>query len=140
MAKDEIFQPNWISPPGETIADILEERDLSLVQFAQRMECKPEFANQLLTGREAITVAIARRLESILGGSASFWITRESQYRADAVRLNRESQPSAAEEWLEEIPLRDMISFGWIKPASSSLLPERQLSNLLPCARRRSVA
>ena len=120
MTKDEIFQPNWISAPGETIADILEERDLSLAQFARRMDCRREFANELLTGREEITATIARRLEVILGGSASFWITRESQYRADAVRLNRGSQPSAAEEWLQEIPLKDMINFGWIKPASYS--------------------
>jgi HTH-type transcriptional regulator / antitoxin HigA len=129
VAKNGIFEPNWISAPGETIADILEERDLSLVQFAQRMECRLEFANQLLRGREAITGPIARRLESILGGSASFWMTRESQYRADTVRLNRESQSSAAEEWLKEIPLRDMISFGWIKPVSSST-PARETACL----------
>ena len=129
MVKDEIFQPNWISAPGETIADILEERDLSLVQFARRMECRPEFANELLTGREAITVEIARRLERILGSSASFWMTRESQYRADAVRLKRESRLSAAEEWLQELPLKDMISFGWIKPISSSA-PARETACL----------
>jgi HTH-type transcriptional regulator/antitoxin HigA len=129
VVKEEIFQPNWISAPGETIADILEQRDLSLVQFARRMECRPEFANELLTGREAITVEIARRLERILGSSASFWMTRESQYRADAVRLKRESRLSAAEEWLQELPLKDMISFGWIKPISSSA-PARETACL----------
>ena len=120
MAKDAIFQPNWVSAPGETIADILEERDLSLAQFAQRMECRPEFANELLEGREAITIGIARRLEHNLGGSASFCMTRESQYRTDVARLRREAQRSADEEWLREIPVSDMINFGWIKPVPSS--------------------
>jgi hypothetical protein len=30
------FTPDWVSPPGDTIADLLEERDWTQVQFAER--------------------------------------------------------------------------------------------------------
>ena len=36
-----------------------------MAQFAQRIECQPEFAKQVLEGREPITIGIARRLFGI---------------------------------------------------------------------------
>ena len=31
------FTPNWVSPPGETILDLLEEHDWTQEQLAQRL-------------------------------------------------------------------------------------------------------
>jgi len=30
------FQPDWVSPPGDTIADLLEEKGWTQAEFAQR--------------------------------------------------------------------------------------------------------
>ena len=120
MPRNAEFRPKWVSPPGETIADILQDRNLSLAELAQRMARAPKQVNELLDGRAAITSEVARQLASILGGSADFWRTRESQYRADLSRLRKEARSAVADEkWLREIPVRDMINFGWIKPESS---------------------
>lgn len=31
------FTPDWVSPPGDTIADLLEERDWTQAQLADRL-------------------------------------------------------------------------------------------------------
>jgi addiction module HigA family antidote len=115
MAKKDHFRPDWASPPGETIADILEERGLSAAELAEGLGRTPAYASELVHGREVITAEVARYLEAFLGGSAVFWMNRESQYREDLARLQRESQDIALRAWLGELPLRDMIKFGWLE-------------------------
>lgn len=120
MARDDEFQPDWCSAPGDTMTDILEERDLSLVEFAERMGHTPKHARDLLDGRATITMEIADRLEGILGASIAFWINRESQYREDFARLQSEIPGASDKEWLRELPVKDMIKFGWIEPNPDS--------------------
>ncbi len=75
------FSPDWISPPGETIADILEERDWTQIDFAERMGQSTKHISLLLNGKAAITEETALKLESVLGSTAGFWLNREVQYR-----------------------------------------------------------
>ena len=105
------FRPDWTSAPGDTIADILRERDLSEVEFAQRIGRTPEGVKDLLQGRSAITIAVARQLEQVLGASVEFWMARDFQYRQDIAKLNLTDK-----EWLAELPIGDMIKFGWLTP------------------------
>lgn len=112
MTSNQEFRPNWASAPGDTIADILKERDLSVLQFAKRMGNTSGDANDLLQGRTTITLAIARQLKRVLGASVEFWMSRDFQYREGIARLHLSD-----EEWISEIPLGDMIKFGWLSPA-----------------------
>ncbi len=114
------FQPDWASPPGETIADLLNERDISPAEFARRLGQDTHFANNLLDGHAAITADLARKIATLLGASESFWLNREQQYR-DAInrRLNGLDR-KAANEWLRSLPLQDMVKFGWIRAGHDS--------------------
>lgn len=123
MVRSADFLPDWVSAPGDTVADILEEREISTVEFARRMGQPPEYVYDLLRGRARITSETAHRLEAVLGASATFWITRETQYREDLFRLRREAPLEDEARWLRELPVRDMIKFGWIAPVRS--LPEK---------------
>ena len=111
MFSTQEFHPDWASAPGETISDILRERSLSETKFAQQMGHTPEDAKDLLQGRATITLAVARRLERVLGASVEFWMSRDYQYRQDIARLH-----AANQEWLTELPIGDMIKFGWLGP------------------------
>jgi Zn-dependent peptidase ImmA (M78 family) len=75
------------------------------------MEETTEQATDLLQGRATITIGIARRLERVLGASVEFWMSRDFQYRQDSARLHAPDR-----QWLSELPLGDMIKFGWVKP------------------------
>jgi len=115
MAEAAAFQPNWFSPPGDTIADILAERGLSLAHFARRMGTSILGAEKLTVGDAHIDEAVAARLEHVLGPSAAFWVNRERQYRLDVARLRSSSGEMIDREWLQQLPVGDMIKFGWIK-------------------------
>jgi plasmid maintenance system antidote protein VapI/Zn-dependent peptidase ImmA (M78 family) len=109
------FHPDWASPPGDTISDILGERHLSEVEFASQLGRSLDEARSLIRGRTSITIAIARQLETVLGASVEFWMSRDFQYQQDITRINH-----ANEKWLSTLPLTDMIKFGWLsRPAPS---------------------
>jgi len=106
------FRPDWVSAPGDTIRDILRERGLSVADFARQIGYTVQQATELLQGRTAITIAIARSLERHFGASVAFWMSRDFQYRQDATRL----QPDDS-GWLTELPIVDMVKYGWLSPA-----------------------
>jgi HTH-type transcriptional regulator/antitoxin HigA len=112
MLSTDEFRPNWSSAPGDTIADLLRERHLSLIDFARRIGQTPDAVTGLLEGRATITIGIARKLEEVLGASVEFWMSRDFQYRRDVSRLHQ-----IDEEWLAELPVGDMIKFGWLRPS-----------------------
>lgn len=117
MAEKNEFQPDWISVPGDTIIDLLEERNLSPTEFALRMQLTIEETNELLHGGARITTETARRLEIVLGGSIEFWMARELNYQQDVARRRRQHLSSKPEEWMSELPVKDMIKFGWLQSA-----------------------
>ncbi|MCP3962155.1 MAG: ImmA/IrrE family metallo-endopeptidase [bacterium] len=111
MTNSQEFRPDWVSAPGDTIADILKERELSVAEFAQRIGHTTQDTTDLLQGRATITIGVARRLERALGASVEFWMSRDYQYRQDIGGLYADEK-----EWLAEFPIGDMIKFGWIDP------------------------
>lgn len=113
------FDPDWISPPGDTISDVLEERVLSRIEFARRMDYTPKQVDELLRGKAPITADIAQKLEAVLGASAVFWMNREAQYREAVARKNDEEHRVEQLNWLNELPVKDMINFGWIEHATT---------------------
>lgn len=129
MIENNTFQPYWASPPGETMADILEERNISPIKFADQIGYTEGHTNDLLHGNLSITIEIAQQLERILGGSATFWMNRESQYREDMARLQIKPPDSADEGWLNELPVKDMIKFGWLNT------PHRPAEIMAECLR-----
>jgi len=112
MSTRQEFRPDWASAPGDTICDILEERSISLSEFGRLIGRTPERTKELLQGRAAITIALARQLERALGGSVEFWMSRDFQFRSDVAKLRK-----AEINWISELPVGDMIRFGWLKPA-----------------------
>ena len=87
MTKAAAFQPDWTSPPGDTIAEILALRRFSLADFARRIDATVALARDLTRGVAGIDNELAKRLENVLGPSARFWLRREQQYRDDLARI-----------------------------------------------------
>ena len=86
------FEPKWpLPPPGDTILDILEEKNLTLEEFARRTGYTIKHVNRLVRGETAITGNTALLLNRVLGGSAEFWLSREANYRKAKTRFE-ESQ------------------------------------------------
>ncbi len=109
----------WVSPPGDTIEDLLEERCWSKKELATRLGCTPKHVSELLKGQAPIHAEQAEQLARVLGSTTEFWLAREVQYRA-ALRRRDAAEHLAATEGalLQELPLRWMVQEG--------LVPDRQ--------------
>ncbi|MEX0961094.1 MAG: ImmA/IrrE family metallo-endopeptidase [Burkholderiales bacterium] len=110
----DTFRPDWISPPGETIFDILRLRNISEIDFARRICQDVNEVRALILGNKPITHDIAEKLESVLGASSAFWERREHKYR-DAIRkLEGQANNNSVREWLNDLPVAEMMKEGWI--------------------------
>jgi len=103
------FEPDWVSPPGDTIAELLEERGWTQEELAQRIDYSSKHVSQLINGKVPLTDDAAVRLNSVLGVSVSFWLTREAQYRERLARQEAKARFAAWQDWLERIPVRQLM-------------------------------
>lgn len=102
MASARSFRPDWISAPGGTIDDLLEERGWTQAELAERLDFTPKHVNDLVSGRAPISPQAATRLSLVLGSTADFWLVREAQYQAAVEHSNAVEAAAAHEEWLDE--------------------------------------
>lgn len=122
------YNPDVVSPPGETLLDILDERGMSQAELAERTGHAKKTINEIIKGKAALTPETAIQLERVLGIPASFWNTRESNYQE---YLARQEERRILEEylpWMEKFPVRNMIKLGWIAEKGDQI---NQLEELL---------
>jgi HTH-type transcriptional regulator/antitoxin HigA len=118
MTESLDFQPDWVSSPGETIEDILDERSWTKAEFARRTGFTRKHVNEIVKGRAPITVETAERLSRVLGSTTEFWMVRDAQYRVAIDRKQSFRKAWAEASWLSEIPVAWMRKQQWIGPAS----------------------
>jgi HTH-type transcriptional regulator/antitoxin HigA len=87
-----------------------------VADLADAMGAMEEVAKGLVEGTLIIDRDLAGQLASALDTSREFWLHRQSQYSNDTERLQEDA---AGKAWLRELPIRDMIKFGWIKAANT---------------------
>ncbi|MEQ8757399.1 MAG: helix-turn-helix domain-containing protein [Coleofasciculus sp. G1-WW12-02] len=110
----QTFTPDWISPPGDTIADLIEEREWSQTDLAKRLDYTPKHVSLLLNGKAPITEETALKLANVLGSNASFWLSREAQYRAKLAQQEAEKDFQKWVSWLDELPVKELMDQGVI--------------------------
>ncbi len=94
------YRTIYISPPGDTLSDVLEEREIKINDFADRVGESEATIGKIIDGQAAITTEIALKFEEVLGVSASFWNNRERNYREALVKQKQaESQAYIPDEF-----------------------------------------
>ena len=86
------FRPDWVSPPGDTILDLIEERGWTQANLAARLGFSRKHVSQLIEGEVPLTEEAALRLGQVLGAGVGFWLTREARYRERNARLESASR------------------------------------------------
>ena len=114
-AKTE-YTPQQVSPPGDTLAETLEELGMSQTELARRMGRPTKTINEIVQGKTAILPETAIQLENVLGITASFWLARETAYRTSIARSIRQTEVVAPDtlEWAKQFPCKEMATLGWI--------------------------
>src|SRR6185437_4721782 len=113
------YQPDSVTPPGTTLADLLEERGIKQAELAVRMGVTPKFINELIAGKATISPHMALALERTLGLTANFWLTRDAHYQAAKARVAAQAELEAQADWLQSLPLAEMISLRWVRKFTS---------------------
>ena len=115
MTDTRSFSPDWVSPPGDTIEDLLEERGWKKNELAKRTGFTTKHINELVKGRIPISSDAASRLATTLGASVDFWLTREAQYRAALERRKQLEDFKADTPWLKELPIPWLVKHGCLR-------------------------
>lgn len=68
-------------PPGYTIKEQLEDRNINLNDFIVKMNMSKEDVELLIEGKIKLTNDLAYKLELVLGLPKQFWINLENNYR-----------------------------------------------------------
>lgn len=104
------FTPDWVSPPGDAIAELLEERDWTQVQLAERLGFTTKHISLLINGKAPINEETALKLERVLGSTAAFWLRYEAQYRASLAQIEEEKRLQEWVGWLDCLPIQDLMN------------------------------
>ncbi|MDZ7856824.1 ImmA/IrrE family metallo-endopeptidase [Sphaerotilus sp.] len=113
------FTPDWVSPPGDTILDLIEERDWTQQQLAARLGYTAKHVSHLINGKVPLTEEAAIRLQHVLEVPVGFWLQREARYRERAALLEATNQHATMVGWLDNFPLREMMRL--------NVLPKRRI-------------
>lgn len=106
----EPFAPDWVSPPGDTILDIAEERGWTQVELAHRLGYTEKHVSQLVNGKVPLSVDAALRLERVLGSTVDFWLAREANYQKHLARQAAAQRHAGWVAWLDELPLTELMA------------------------------
>lgn len=121
------YKPDRVSPPGDTLQDILDERGISQTELAARLDRSEKNLSQVVNGKAPITPQLALDLELALGVPARFWLNRESTYRE---ALAREAESPLDEEvvaWGRLFPYNLMAKRAWVPETRSRAERARNL-------------
>lgn len=128
------YLPDYISAPGETLLEALEERGMSQAELARRAGRPKKTINEIVKGKTAITPETALQLERVLGIPTRFWINRQQHYDQRQASLEEEQHLRRHLDWLKRFPVKAMIKFGWISKQSDEIAQMRELLNFFGIA------
>ncbi len=103
-----------ISPPGETLEEILDSNGMNQTELAERMNRPQKTINEIIKGKASITPETAIQLQHVLGLSAEFWLEREKSYQLEREKINQAKRFFELKDWLKQFPLSAMKKMGWI--------------------------
>jgi HTH-type transcriptional regulator/antitoxin HigA len=102
-------------PPGEYLAEVLEERGFSQKELADRMGRPAQAICEIIKGEKAITPETALQLERTLGVPAYIWTGLENDYRIIKARQSENVAIENEIPLLKEVPYSDLAGRGYVK-------------------------
>ena len=76
--------------PGETIRDLIVERDIAQKELARRIGISEAFLSDVINGKKDISKGLAKGLEYAFGVSSSFWLNLQANYDAELLEVDEQ--------------------------------------------------
>lgn len=129
------YTPDYVSPPGETLQEIMDDRDITQVDLAKRIGMTRKHLRQILKGKAPVTPETALCLERVLGVPAHFWNNREQHYRDFLARQAEQRRLEKNKQWVRNFTYyKKMADFGWVDSCNTPLDRARALLNFFGVA------
>ena len=96
--------------PGETIADIIEDRNLTQKELANRAGVSEAFLSAVIKGKKDISNGLAKGLEYALGVPSSFWLNLQANYNSELLMVQEEESIETCEKEILS-DLKEVITF-----------------------------
>ncbi|MCD7955368.1 MAG: HigA family addiction module antitoxin [Lachnospiraceae bacterium] len=104
ISRDLIFHP------GETLAEVLEERGITQAELAAQTGVSPAFISNVIKGKKDISAKFAFALEYALDVPKSFWMNLQAHYDAELLEFN-EMQTITDEEREARAALNEVVKY-----------------------------
>lgn len=127
MGSSNNSRPRRNPHPGIYIKEEMEERGMKQKDLANEIGCSESTVSQLLSGKLAISVPMARRLFKVFGVSAEFWLNSENRYR---LQLSEDS-PAQNDVVSKECSSRSQIVLN---------IPSNLHDSLIKCAEQEGIS
>lgn len=128
------YAPDTVSAPGETLAEVIEERDMTQTDLAHRLGMAQKTVNEIIQGKAPLTHETALALERVLGIAAGFWNRLEASYREALARQEEEQRLAEQQEWLKQFPIKDMVKQGFLRKMGDAVDQMQELLGFLGVA------
>lgn len=96
--------------PGETLDEIIKDREMSQKELAIRTGVTEKHINTVIKACKPISVAFAKKLEYALGIDSSFWINLQSNYDRELLEFSELNQISQEESKILK-PLKAIVDY-----------------------------
>ena len=115
------LKPDYVSPPGETLLEIIETRGMTQSELAHRMGRPIKTINEIIHNKAAITADTALQLMRVLGTPDTFWLRRESAYQRELARLRERTFLQEKTDFLKNFPINEMVKMGWLEKSKDKV-------------------
>lgn len=92
MEKMNGLSLDFIIHPGETIKEVLEEKQMNQEELAIRTGFSPKHVSEVVNGKKGISPSFAKSLEYVLGMPASFWINLQGIYDKEILEYKEQEE------------------------------------------------
>ena len=80
---------DYIIHPGETLAEVIEDREMSQRELAIRTGMTEKHISTVIHGQKSISAAFAKKLEYALGIETSFWMNLQANYDHELLEFEK---------------------------------------------------
>jgi len=116
MATRETIHSDLAVPPGEFLAEVLEDLGMSQADLARRMGRPAQAINEIVRGTKALTPETALQLERVVDVPAHIWLGLEAEYRLILARQVEAQELTQETRLLDAFPYKQMAELACVAP------------------------
>ena len=115
------YDPDYAVHPGTYLEEIVEARELSQKDLAERCGMSEKQISQIINGKALISTQTALSLEKALGVSADIWNNMSAFYGLFLAKKGEQEAIRANPDWIKRFPTSELKKQGQLSPTTDTV-------------------